>query len=217
MKTKSKKKIGILVAFLLCTLNIFADKIVSDTQINSSTRYICTQAYSLIERPIIGKQYDCKFGLNAFVSDNTEIIYEISVELSEVWFGMDKAINTPKNTRMLLKCKDDKVIELTSYKSEDFAAHIDQGTQTIMNQIGNSVIANTFNLGTYTSSTTEHFFVTESQLKDLFNGVSKFRFEALPDNIEKKWRGEKLGKNFKKCYEEINARIRQRASFNKDF
>ena len=100
MKTKSKKKIGILVAFLLCTLNIFADKIVSDTQINSSTRYICTQAYSLIERPIIGKQYDCKFGLNAFVSDNTEIIYEISVELSEVWFGMDKAINTPNASKM---------------------------------------------------------------------------------------------------------------------
>lgn len=217
MKTRSER-ISILVISLLCTLNIFADKIVSDTQINSSTRYICAQAYYLTERPIIGKDYDCKFGLNAFVSDNKEIIYEISVELSEVgWFGMDLAIDTPKNTRMLLKCKNDKVIELTSYKSEDFAAHIDQGTQTVMNQIGNSVIANTFSLGTYTSSKTEHFFVTESQLKDLFNGVSKFRFEALPDNIEKKWRGDKLGKNFKKCYEEINARIRQRDSFNKDF
>lgn len=38
-----------------------------------------------------------------------------------------------------------------------------------------------------------------------------------PDNIEKKWKGDKLGKNFKKCYEEINARIKQRDSFNKDF
>ena len=122
-------------------------------------------------------------------TDGKEKHYSIQLLLTAM-IKRSKAFFFPTNAKLLIKLKDDSILELSSIY-----------THNVMEPSKERVCS-------------AHFPISEEQLNKMFNGIKKIRVEIIKlndeeDDVEKDYRDidykkDVLGKRFSEYYKEIN-------------
>lgn len=189
------KRVLFFALMLFILNNILAQKIVVDKTENGIRHISCSDVNLKGFRDKIGLSV-C---LNATSKENTTL-YALSTSLVSNY-----PISSPEEARILIKLKNDDVIELKAEKPcED--------------RVGNTmIIANT----PYKIYKIHPLFnISKDQIENLSNGVKKVRIELNgTENYEKEFSKDKIGKQMVKEYNLINNALlnNKRKTFSTDF
>lgn len=116
--------------------------------------------------------------------------------------GANVPLAVPNGGRLLIKLKDDSIIELKT--NTDFS-----------DKIGKVQNAGTLVYTYY--SITPIFSVTPEQIEQISKGVKKIRLETTTDPIDKEFKKDKIGKTIKVEYELLKQALQQNKSFSDGF
>lgn len=170
------KKIYLLFTLLLIAFNSFSQKVESD-DIENGVRRIKSKSETI--------DFDnfFRYNIEKFIC-NDESQYFIRGRSEE-----NEYHNFPNNCKLLFKTFDGKIVELTS------------------------VLSNNTNLENDIFEPTAYYPITRNQLETLFTGIAKIRVEMLSynkkqdtpfvDYPELKFRRDKMGKQFKEMFDNI--------------
>lgn len=186
------KKI-IIVLLLACTLPINSQIIYNQME-NDSTR-VKTAGMTCC------RSFTDKRVLNVGVQQiivNQDTAYFVAICINQLSSG-----DIPTEGRMLLKTKDDNVIELYNSASTKFILTKDYGTTTTAYMVGRRLNVRTQQNTVRMNQIIGYYPIEETTLMNLSKGVTKVRIELTPTNYEKSFRKDKVGKALLKHYLEL--------------
>ena len=110
----------------------------------------------------------------------------------------------PENGRLLLKFADDSVVKLVSITSEESNnSTMNLGTTTTITKIGQTWYAKTYKNDINVSSIVGSYIIDKNTLISSFKGIKKIRLELSPDNYDKEFSKDKVGKALESQYKAI--------------
>lgn len=182
-------------------VNVFAQKVtldkVDDSYVLSTEEIICR---SFTDRMVLS------VSLSAIKSGDT-ITYMINNRV-----GTLSPSKLPADATILYKTLDDEVLKFKSISSSKHSStethYLGSGekeysvhTYKVGNSYRTKISTNELNTQTIVSS----FLISEEELLKLISGVKKIRIELYPDNYEKEFKKDKIGKALKSQYESIKS------------
>lgn len=126
-----------------------------------------------------------------------KVTWQISLTIKQLY-----PITINKDSRLLIKLKDDSIIELTSANDQS-------------DEIGNSQLVGTSVITQYTIFPI--YRVTEEQIAQISQGVKKIRVETSLDPIDKEFKKDKMGKIIEGQYKLIGERAKTSNNFREGF
>lgn len=134
------------------------------------------------------------------ITVNNDTAYFIAICVNQMGKG-----DIPTEGRMLLKTKDDEVIELYNVASTKSVLVNDLGTTTTAYRVGRTINVRTTENKFTVNQIIGYYPVEESVLKKLFSGVKKVKIELIPTNYEKEFKKDKVGAALQKHYSELKS------------
>lgn len=126
-----------------------------------------------------------------------EVYWQISLVVKQLY-----SISIPKGSRLLIKLKDDSIIELKSIND-------------VEDRIGDAQVIGSSVISQYTVFPT--YSVTEEQIAQISQGVKKIRVETSLQPIDKEFKKDKMGKIIEGQYKVISERAKTSNNFNEGF
>lgn len=204
MFMKYFKLILLLVMIVTSTSNIYA-KDIEYTNTNNGIIQIGSKPKATLfngggfMRPN-GNSHDLEYNLELYSEGNTKH-YAIRFTLNTLIYKLKYAYDFPCESKILLKLKDDSIIELTSIYRTSLKDYITQFNPKMQ----------------FTVFCRAQFPITEEQLKRCFKGIKKIRVEVLTldeetnliakEHVDKDFKKDKIGKELEKWYDEINKEL----------
>lgn len=130
-------------------------------------------------------------GMSAIISPE-DTLYAINVYINTAAPSI-----IPDNGRMLIKASNDKVIELFTTKSTPSTSSKWYGNTTV-SRLGSTYFVNTPTITTNTAHAS--YYISEDDLKSLFDGVKKVRIEMTPKMYDKEFKKDLVGSTLKNEY-----------------
>lgn len=94
------------------------------------------------------------------------------------------------DAKMLIKLKDDEIVELNSITSTEETANVRYGNPTVWK----TRFANFYNSNSMdVSKNINYWYITPEQIMKLNKGVTKIRIQFLSSPYEKEWKKDKIG------------------------
>lgn len=110
----------------------------------------------------------------------------------------------PKDGRLLLKFEDGSVVNLVSIASEDSNnGTMNLGTTTTITKIGRTWYTKTYSNDINVSSIVGSYIIDKNTLISSFKGIKKIRLELSPENYNKEFNKDKVGKALQSQYKAI--------------
>lgn len=187
-----KRTISLLLFFSLFT-SIYAQKIVGDFLYGDSIRtYVTSEVIcrSFTDRMVLS------VSMTKSVIKDGSSFYIINFNVNQM-----EQCYIPSEGRLLIKTQNDEVIELSSLSSANSKEEVYGNTYTRYHKIGNVIYPTLSGSTIKTNSVTGHYIISEADLQKLFNGVKKIRMEINPQNYEKEFSKDKVGKALRELFE----------------
>ena len=182
----------LLLLLLLSNISIYAQKVDID-KVADNSRYISCSLALARDMTAINV---LSFGLSAIQTENTTT-YLLRMKITSL-----NPISVPDNAKLLIKCKDDAVIELNAL-GEDNAYVRD------VHIIGNIVISD--------YSAYPIYPVTKEQIQQMCTGIEKVRIETSGNAIDKVYKKDKAGKIIIAEYNLITEALAFKKTFSDGF
>jgi uncharacterized protein YggE len=129
---------------------------------------------------------------------NSDTAYFIAICINQNVKG-----DIPTDGRMLLKTKKDEIIELYNSASIKYQLVCDNGTTTTAYRVGRTINVRTRQNTATFNQIIGYYPIGEQILGRLFEGVTKIKIELTPNNYQKVFRKDKVGKAIRKHYLEL--------------
>lgn len=188
------KKLLLFVFTSLSSLFSFSQTIEIDKVNEKGDRYISGSLEPI--RSLMDKYYFF-VSLDAFqAKGDDEVTYSIVLRTNA-----NAPISVPKGGRLLIKLKDDSVMELrTLIEYSDKIGEVVTGAIVHTNY-----------------SVSPSFTVTPKQIDSISKGVKKIRLETSLDPIDKEFKKDKMGRIIKEEYDLIQKALQKDKSFSDGF
>lgn len=186
-----------IILLLICFLSLITDvtaQIIYNKMENDSTRVktagmTCCRSFTDTQVLNVGVQQ---------VIVNSDTAYFVAICVNQLNKG-----DIPTDGRMLLKTKKDEIIELYNINSLKYQLVQNYGTTTTAYRVGRTLNVRTRENKVVTNQIIGYYPIEENVLNKLFDGVKKIKIELTPQNYEKNFSKDKVGKALHKHYNQL--------------
>lgn len=201
------KKVIITVLCVFAFITANAQKIVYD-KIENSTRIIATDWFSMWKKGILDTKSICQSIDAKLIAciDEEKVVYMICTDVNyPILFVSERQI--PSDGKLLLRAKDEHVMELTTLMSADSQYQV-QNVDVVTIQDNTMITEGKSFIKGNSRNIMGIYPISEQDLLSLSSGVAKVRIEMIPKHFDFEFKkGEKFSGRIISAYNMIKNRI----------